>query len=62
MTNPSHRLLSPEELAEYLNVPTSTLRGWRGRGVDPPSIKLGQHVRYRQADVDTWLDEQASRG
>lgn len=54
------RLLSVEDLAEYLDVPIATVRRWRYIGTGPTSLKVGRHVRYRLADVDAWLDAQAS--
>ena len=50
------QLLTPEELAQQLQVPLATLYGWRSRGEGPPGSKVGRHVRYRQEAVDKWLD------
>ncbi len=44
-------LLSPLELAEYLDVPVATLYGWRYHGGGPPGFKVGRHLRYRLGDV-----------
>jgi excisionase family DNA binding protein len=52
-----NRLLTPPELGELLGIPTATLYQWRHRGEGPPSLKLGKHLRYRRADVDSWLDD-----
>jgi excisionase family DNA binding protein len=52
-------LLSPDDLSEYIDVPKATLYNWRLRGYGPPAIKVGRHLRYRQADVEAWLDHQA---
>jgi excisionase family DNA binding protein len=51
------RLLSPEELASYLGVPLATVYRWRSRREGPPGMRVGRHVRYRQKDVERWLDE-----
>jgi excisionase family DNA binding protein len=51
-------LLSVGELAEYLNVPLSTIYLWRVRGEGPPGFKVGKQVRYRVADVAEWLETQ----
>lgn len=48
-------LLTPEQLAEALQVPVSTLYRWRASGVGPQSIKVGKHIRYRPAAVETYL-------
>ena len=53
------QLLTPEELAEQLQVPLATLYGWRSRGEGPVGRKVGKHLRYRQEDVDSWVDSRA---
>lgn len=55
------QMISPAQLAEYLAVPVSTIYQWRYRGQGPPGFKLGNHVRYRWADVRAWLDRHADR-
>jgi len=50
------RLLSISEVADALGVPEASLRYWRHVGTGPTSIKVGRHVRYRQADIDAWLE------
>ena len=52
-------LLSPPQLAAYLNVPLATIYDWRHRRCGPPGFRLGKHVRYRKADVEQWIDDQA---
>lgn len=49
------RLLTVQELAEYLAVPTSTIYQWRYRRKGPPGFRIGRHVRYRHSDVDEWI-------
>ena len=72
-TYPSHyvqmkrldELLSPQDLADYLDVPLSTLYDWRWRGEGPKGFRAGKHIRYRRSDVEEWiqrqLDSQLSR-
>lgn len=48
-----------ECVAAYLGVPESTLYAWRYRGIGPRSIKVGRHIRYRDEDVEAWLDERS---
>jgi len=52
-------LLTPQQVADLLQVKTDTLEAWRGKRVGPTWIKLGEGkrspVRYRRADVDTYL-------
>ena len=45
------RLLTVEELAEYLGVPVATIYAWRYRREGPSGFKVGKHVRYRWRDV-----------
>lgn len=49
------RLCSPQELAEFLNLPVRTIYAWRSTGAGPQGVKVGRHVRYRQSDIDAWL-------
>jgi excisionase family DNA binding protein len=51
------KLLSPTDLAGYLDVPRSTVYEWNYRRTGPPAIRIGKHVRYREADVERWLRE-----
>ena len=53
---PDHRLLSPEELSAFLQVPVPTLYVWRYKGVGPPAHRVGRHLRYRADQVVEWLD------
>lgn len=56
-------LLSVQDLAAYLDLPVATLYAWRYRGQGPSGFRVGRHVRYRQSDVDRWIDNQlASSG
>ncbi|CAB4199866.1 Helix-turn-helix domain containing protein [uncultured Caudovirales phage] len=52
-------LLTPQQVADLLQVKTETLEAWRGKRVGPSWIKLGEGkrcpVRYRRDDVDTYL-------
>ena len=49
------RLLTISELSTMLGVPVDTLYGWRHRGEGPQGYRIGRHVRYRRAVVETWL-------
>ena len=51
-------LLSIEALAEYLEVPVTTIRDWRTDGKGPCAIKVGGRVRFATSDVLAWLEEQ----
>lgn len=57
MTN-DLKLLSLADVAGILGVPVATVYNWRSRGDScPPAIKIGRHLRFREADVRTWMDE-----
>ncbi len=51
-------LLSIQDLAAYLDLPVATLYAWRYRGPGPSGFRVGRHVRYRQSDVDHWINDQ----
>ena len=52
------RLLTVEEVAEWLGVPVGTIYAWRYRSAGPASYKVGRHVRFRRDDVESWLEDQ----
>jgi len=52
------RLLTVNELAEYLAVPLATIYGWRYRGIGPVGFRVGRHVRFRLSDVERWIEAQ----
>lgn len=56
----SAQLLTPEETAELLRVPVQLLYRWRYERRGPPSFRIGRYVRYRRAEVERWIDLQAS--
>lgn len=51
-------LLTPVEVADWLQVPLSTLRIWRHRREGPPAVKVGRLLRYRTGAVEAWLKAQ----
>ncbi len=54
------RLLTPQEVSEWLGIPAKTLANWRSERVGPLPLRIGSHVRYRSVDVHVWLDERAA--
>jgi Helix-turn-helix domain len=52
-------LLTPQQVADLLQVKTDTLEAWRGKRIGPTWLKLGDSkrspVRYRRADVEAYL-------
>lgn len=53
----SERLLSVEELADYLEVPVKTIYTWRHRNTGPKGFRAGKHLRFRWGDVQAWVAE-----
>lgn len=55
------QLLTPTQLAEWLQVSASTIRSWRAKGTGPVFLRFGSgpgaDVRYRRSDVEQWLVE-----
>ncbi len=49
------KLLTPDDVSQYLGVPASTLANWRYQGCGPAFMRLGRHVRYRTEDVAEWI-------
>lgn len=55
---PEDRLLTAQEVADFLGVPVATLYSWRHKHEGPRGFRVGRHVRYRAADVEAWLEAQ----
>lgn len=51
------RLLTPDEVAQWLGKPKATLYAWRSRNLGPRGIRVGNALRYRRSEVERWLDE-----
>jgi len=56
------RLLTPEDLAHLTGLSIETLAQWRSQRRGIPFVKISRNcVRYRQADLDRWLEERIVR-
>lgn len=56
-------LLTTAEAATYLSLSARTLEGWRSKGVGPVFVKqAGRAVRYREEDLESWVNESAQSG
>ncbi len=55
------RLLDTAEIAEQLGMSVSTIRKWVHYGFIP-HIKLGRAVRFREKDIETWIEERTEKG
>ncbi len=54
------RLLSAQDLADYLEVPVKTIYAWRHRNTGPRGFRVGKHLRFRWRDIETWLTDRIS--
>ncbi|TAM70771.1 MAG: DNA-binding protein [Microbacteriaceae bacterium] len=50
------RLLSVEELSDYLGVPVRTLYDWRVDGRGPKALHAGRVLRYPESRVQEWIE------
>ena len=50
-------LCDEKQLAERLNCTVSALRRWRREGRGPRFVKIGRLVRYRQEDIEDFIDQ-----
>jgi excisionase family DNA binding protein len=51
-----HEYLTPDQLAELLQVSRKTIYDWRRKGTGPPAALIGRHLRYRRSDVTRWVN------
>ncbi|NMO93117.1 AlpA family transcriptional regulator [Actinomycetospora sp. TBRC 11914] len=50
------KLWTVQELADFLDVPARTIYAWRSQGYGPKGKKVGRHVRFDPAEVESWFD------
>ena len=55
-------LLNETEVAKKLRVSLACLRRWRLEKRGPVFLKIGPLVRYRQEDLDAWLQSLPTGG
>ena len=56
------RLLTARAVADLLDVSAETILRWTRRG-DLPAFRLpGGAIRFREDEVDAWLEERATTG
>lgn len=51
----SGEFITVKQLCVALGINASTLYRWRKDGNGPKAFKVGNIVRFKQADVDAWL-------
>lgn len=61
MKDEAERLLTPARTAGILGIPVSTLARWRSERRELPYVKVGRVVRYRQEDLDRWIETRTIR-
>ena len=54
-------LLTPQEIADVLGVKASTIYQWTHEEYIP-HVKLGRFVRFRQSQVERWLEKHENGG
>jgi excisionase family DNA binding protein len=57
----TERLLTADEVAEFLGVPVSWVRESTRSGA-MPCVELGRYRRYRRDAVEAWLEECSKPG
>ena len=60
MMTTDSELLTVQQLAEFLQVPVTTIYRWRQQGLAPPGIRVGRYVRFRRRDVEAFLEQRTS--
>lgn len=54
-------LLTLEEAADRMRVPTNTLRYWRAQGTGPALFRMGKRLMTTVADVDAYIAAQREK-
>ena len=50
-------LLTPADVATYLQVWEKTLANWRSQKRGPKFLRVGRDIRYRDDDLEHWLTD-----
>lgn len=56
---PKYRMLTQQEVSQWLGIPVATLASKRSRpGRNPiPFVRIGNRVRYNERDVLAWIEQ-----
>jgi excisionase family DNA binding protein len=49
-------MVRTEQAAAILDVKKSTMEAWRCRGGGPPFVRYGRAIRYREEDLDRFIE------
>ena len=60
MTMRKRELLTPDEVADYLKVPVTTIWRWC-RENTIPAVKIGKYWRIPASDLDDFIDHGSNR-
>ena len=54
-----HKLLNANQAADYLGISPKSLANsrWSGTGIVIPFVKIGGACRYKQSDLDKYIEE-----
>lgn len=55
----SNRMLSARDVAAILGIPERTVRD-KWREWELPAYRIGRHLRWKERDVNAWIDRQAA--
>jgi excisionase family DNA binding protein len=50
-------LYTVDETADYLTVGIGSVNYWRHAKTGPKFVRVGKNIRYRQSDLDAWIEE-----
>lgn len=56
-----HGTMPTDEAASYLGVHVQTLKRWRGSDYGPKYLRIGKLIRYKEVDLDAWVEELSAR-
>ena len=52
-------LMTAQEVADLVRVHIQTFHRWRRAGLGPRETSIAGKPRYRERDIEAWLDERA---
>lgn len=51
------KYLKPREAAAFISSSKSTLAKLRLSGAGPKFVRIGRAIRYREIDLDSWMEQ-----